>query len=723
MGGDEKKHVANAKKNTIYLKKTPLKVEIKAENGTDVPVLLLTKDKKIKYKAKVAPAGGTYKWKVTGKISIVGSDSSDTVEIKGDDVSASENDSEITVEYKVGKKTATARIKVTVIELKIMAENGTDKPALFIAKGKKDKYKAVVKPAIDASKHTIAYKWKVTGGKTSITAGTDTREKTEIIGDNVSASENDSEITVEYKVDKDTVTAKIKVTIIELKIMAENGTDKPTLFIAKGKKDKYKAVIKPVIDASKHTIAYKWKVTGGKTSITAGTDTKEKTEMKGDTGSAAKEDTTLEIEYTIDRVKIKESIKPTVVEFKEIEAKLKCTPRKNADKTAGTANQTKKSTKDSKSLTSADIAANKTVVINIAKGCGKLELKADVLPADVTVSWQVERAVDDTGLTGLPTKSNGVDDKNHILKADSEGSFHLSAFVDNNGNSKRDTNDPGLVLNINMIKIEVMAGAANNKIIKRNTKFNNTRSNATTLVVDSGGTSGPAVNASYTDANFLNHAISFKVTVKLTGGGSNQRRGTDKVRLGYIHTTTSDSITGTYPAGKTVKEIIAKNAALPFVITTGTPAKLAFPVRDTRGAALSGAGSFIVTSSDTDKSNIAAGGLKRVVRVMDSPAIIIPLKHPVATTTNLTGISGSNDFDMFLSAYSNDFDENYAVVAEASWSAEYGTYTAAAGWTSTGAKITAPASMTTYSPPKKGEDTDVERCPPNFVDNCKLDAT
>jgi hypothetical protein len=309
------------------------------------------------------------------------------------------------------------------------------------------------------------------------------------------------------------------------------------------------------------------------------------------------------------------------------------------------------------------------------------------------------------------------------LTADAVGSFHVVAFVDCNKSGKRNPDEGAIILNLNIVDIQVIAGAANNKIIKRTTHFNDTSSTAHYLVVHSGSTNGtvPGVNATYTDAEFTKHPLAMKLAVKLIGGGADQRRGTDKVRLGFIQTTTADSVTGTYADGRTVKEVIAQNAALADPITGGTPAMLAFPVRDTRGAANSGSGPYIISSTDTDKSNLPSGGLKRVVRFVDPPAIALAKKHPV-TNSNLNAISGSNDFEDFVSAYSSDFDENYVVVASATWSASYGTYTAAAGWSNTGVAITSGSSMTTYSPPKKGEDTDVERCPPNFVDNIKMDA-
>jgi hypothetical protein len=92
------------------------------------------------------------------------------------------------------------------------------------------------------------------------------------------------------------------------------------------------------------------------------------------------------------------------------------------------------------------------------------------------------------------------------------------------------------------------------------------------------------------------------------------------------------------------------------------------------------------------------------------------------TGSALSSISGSNDFEDFLSAFSSDFDENYTVIATAVWSITYGTFTAAGGWTNAGAHVTAPAAMTALAKLTPGEKTNVERCTPNFVDNLKMDA-
>ena len=341
---------------------------------------------------------------------------------------------------------------------------------------------------------------------------------------------------------------------------------------------------------------------------------------------------------------------------------------------------------------------------------------------------------DDTGLAGLLAHAANpatlADNKKRVVKSDATGSFHLHAFVDVNGNGKRGTDEDGIILNVNIVNIEIRPGAPNNRIITKDTLFRRTPS-AISLIVHSGSTNGrvPGVNAAYRDPEFVKHPLAMKVTVKLTGGGANQLRGTDKVGLGYIQQTPADSVTGTYADGRTLKEVIVQSTATPPIITGGAPALLGFPVRDAPDANVPdplnvnvhGTGPFIISSSDDEKSPIASGGQQRVVRFVDPPAIVISLTHPV-TGSALASIAGSNDFDVFLCAFSSDFDENCTVIATSSWSVTYGTFAAGPGWTNAGAHVTAAAAMSTLAKLTPGEKTNVQRCPPNFVDNIRMDA-
>jgi len=405
----------------------------------------------------------------------------------------------------------------------------------------------------------------------------------------------------------------------------------------------------------------------------------------------------------------------------KIECQLKVTPCKRGGTPAGTTQSTI-STKDDRTFGSGYSA--------VIRGCGDLTLVASVTPTVVPITWQSERAADDKGLTGLPTDSAGADDKHHNFKTDATGSFNLMAFVDANGSGKRDPENDGLTFNVVMVELTVPAGAANNTIVT-NPNYH-IKASPGVLLVHSSTSNGivPATGASYTDAQFTKHLIAMKVTVKLTGGGTDgvagvvgdQNRGTEKITLGYIQQTTADSVSGTYADGKTEKEKIFASPLPPSPVTTGTPPELAFPVRDTRGAASNGSSAFIISSSDNNHSVIATGGLQKIVRFVDPPAIAIDLAHPVSGSA-LASISGSNDFADFLVGFSSDFDQNFAVLATASWSTTYGTFVAGTGWNNTGAAVTpSGASMAVNSPVVPGESVNVERCPPNFVDNYLMDA-
>lgn len=382
--------------------------------------------------------------------------------------------------------------------------------------------------------------------------------------------------------------------------------------------------------------------------------------------------------------------------------------------------------------TTAFDAATPTVV----RECGNLIMEATVKPATVKLSWDVQRAADDAAsLTGLPTHAdNGAPNKRKVT-ANATGSFHVFAFVDANGSGTHGNDEDGVAVNLNMVEVKVPVGAANNQIF-RSPAYSNAGSSAGMLVVHSGASQGtfsiaPSIGGAYGDAEFLRQLIGFKVTVNLIGGGADQRRGVDKLTLGYNQTTTADSIVGAYVDGRTERETLFVMPIPPANLGPGgqvvsNPAlpTLAFSVRDTRGTANSGTGPFIISSSDAnpaDKKNLPAGGEQRVVRMIDTPAIAIDMRHPV-THSALASIAGSNNFEVFLCAMSSDFNENYTAIATAAWSTTYGNFTAAGGWAIAGAALTAAATMTVFTPAQPGDKVAMERCPPNFVDVIPMDA-
>jgi len=94
----------------------PLIVNIQAEDGTH-PCRVLAIGKSRKYRAVVAPSGGTFVWTCTGSASIVGSASAEVVTVTGNVVSASLDDVVLTLVYRRGPSSQTQEIKLTVADV------------------------------------------------------------------------------------------------------------------------------------------------------------------------------------------------------------------------------------------------------------------------------------------------------------------------------------------------------------------------------------------------------------------------------------------------------------------------------------------------------------------------------------------------------------------------------------------------------------------------------
>ncbi len=489
-------------------------------------------------------------------------------------------------------------------------------------------------------------------------------------------------------------------------IKAEGGLKGGCRFIASGKSHTYEAVGSP--DGG----TYKWTAKGGIT-IT-GDATKASVTVLGSSVSATLDDSELTVEYTLPSGKAQDSLKVTVYEFTEIEAKLRSTPCRRTKNRTDT-NLTRKSTTDSKTIDN--------TTLSVVRGGGEVKLKAVTRPADVPVTWFVERAADDApALSGIPTHAMDGGSEKRALRTDATGTFHVHAFVDCDGDGKRGPEETGLIFNIHMVLIEVLPGIANNKQFKRDSLFAATT--GTHLVVHSGTPSWSLAthNAVYGDEVYPLHAQGVRLGIRLTGGGADQRRGVDKIQTGVVRIATADTFRGVYADGRTLAEVVVEDGTVAGPITAGTPVLLGYPVRDCRGATTAGLDVFGSSSTDAGRSNLPDGGQKRMVRNIDSPAVIVDMKHPV-TGSALASISGVNSFACIVVAYSTDLDETFTVVALSRWTATYGTYSAASGWTNAKAKITGDDEMVVFHPAKRGEDvSDLERCLPNFVHNLRMDA-
>lgn len=416
----------------------------------------------------------------------------------------------------------------------------------------------------------------------------------------------------------------------------------------------------------------------------------------------------------------------TVFQIDKIDVTLPATPCLRTGARAVMA--TKTSTTDN----AAFLAADPVVV----RESDDLDFRATVRPDRVAISWIAEQAADDAGPRGVPgvgpDPADRADTRKMKLKANATGSFHVHAFVDQNGNRKRGPGESGLIFNLHMVEIRVLPGAANNRILTAN-HFNAPASPGN-LFVDSGipGAFVPANNSVYADAVLAQHAIGARLSVRLIGGGDKQRRGVANVGLGVLQNDTNEGTVATYADGSTVRFVAAQNPATPEPILANPPPPapawplVRFPVRDHRSATDRGYGVMINSSSDGDgKGAIPADGSAgeiRHVRFIDSPGYGVPLTQP-RTGSALAAIGGRYEFRYGVVAFSTDFDENFIVLAEATWNIGFGAFTAVGGWTNAGAAVNpSGATMAVHSPPITLERAAIEHCQPGITSVLRTDA-
>jgi type VI secretion system secreted protein VgrG len=492
---------------------------------------------------------------------------------------------------------------------------------------------------------------------------------------------------------------------VTVKILGASGLGPACPLIPKGKTHTYTAVGTP--DGG----TFSWSAKGGAT--IQGSNTLETVTVSGGGVSTAVDAAEVEVAYTVPQGSATDKKKVTVFEITKIEARLRATPCLRT-KTRADAMPAKASSKDTKTI---DASA-----VTVIRGSGELDLKAITTPKDVPMTWFVERAADDlAALPGVASHAQAPGGRDgRRLRLDATGSFHVHGFVDCDGDGKRGKEDVGLILNVNIVEATVLPGAQNNRQPMRDSQFSSARSTATHLVVDSGLGVAPAVG--YRDPTFLLHAQSAKLGVRLLGGGPDGRRGLREVGLGFLQVASADTFRGTYADGRTVREVLARDAATPDPIVGGAFATMPFPIRDHRGNDRAGYAVFINSSEDDERQNLADGGQKRVVRMIDSPAVVLPLSHPV-TGSALARISGANFFKVMASAFTTDFAENFSTLASGTWKAVYGSYTAAGGWSNVRAHVTGDQVLRVHHPIEHSENTaGFERCPPGFTDRLRMDA-
>lgn len=192
-----------------------------------------------------------------------------------------------------------------------------------------------------------------------------------------------------------------------------------------------------------------------------------------------------------------------------------------------------------------DFANNVPVVLieNSMPGANPVNLRVDVAPANVPVSWQMQRdrragngdharVISLPGNREVPTLTRNA--TGATLQANAVGSFHICPYVDCSGNNRFDFNDrsgrridrePFIMMNLVLVRVQ---GHRNrSRAQPGNIVVNNPAAGLMNLTVSTGGfANGPGAG------------MHCQARVDVIGGGQNGRRGLNQVFAGWVNNVT-----------------------------------------------------------------------------------------------------------------------------------------------------------------------------------------
>jgi outer membrane protein OmpA-like peptidoglycan-associated protein len=276
-----------------------------------------------------------------------------------------------------------------------------------------------------------------------------------------------------------------------------------------------------------------------------------------------------------------------------------------------------------------------------------INLRVQVAPADVPVSWSIQRdtrpngdaqAVVNLSPNAVPTITNATDPLRANLQSDAVGSFYIRPFVDVNGSNRFDFRiDREPFINMKMVLIRVGGSiGTTNSVNTSVAQAHNIHPNpaaptaATQFKIEAGSFTSPAV------AGVHNNAV-----IVVVGGGQNGRRGLNQMFAGWINNVTAHDIFAEYldqptgnrhrhttvfasnkPLSMTAGLFIPTGVAPPivpgFTVIAAAPAALALPILDTSPFGNEGTGGN--TATGTEASTVPPGTTNMVPGPPPPPA-------------------------------------------------------------------------------------------------------
>ena len=289
------------------------------------------------------------------------------------------------------------------------------------------------------------------------------------------------------------------------------------------------------------------------------------------------------------------------------------------------------------------------------------------------IGWVVVENTADVSGEAPGVTQNADDPLQATVGLNGRGSFNVICYYDENENGVYDPGEELKAFHLAEVAVDVYPSERVEQT--SNANFFE-KSNGVKTAIRSGG-------------NTSQFAIKSSETAQVVGGGSDGMIGVDKIHLGWVQNGTADTVAVQYQSGHLAVEslhhgdfpILDANydadVNRPFLIF-GLPPGIV-PTSHTAG---------ITRDPVTDPSD-PSGGQDRTVATADSPGIVFP---SVMNASPAVTLSGVNDFAIFLSAYSDDFNRTYASDLMVSWTVQYSYAQSNGVWTNTGSSIVASTS-------------------------------
>jgi hypothetical protein len=385
--------------------------------------------------------------------------------------------------------------------------------------------------------------------------------------------------------------------------------------------------------------------------------------VEGQTASGALRDTELhlgvkDVEPVADRVSV------TVVAFNQIQATIQ--PTRARTLRAGYAAPAQH-VYTSTSL-SDDLATNHPLVL-MRNAQPDIHLVVTCAPAGLPLRWEAIRNRFDHASLGdrraVPVVTSDLaNPREASLNANEKGSFFIRCYIDCNAMNTYSDGEPSIPLPLVL---------ANARVVTDDSVANSTAAvltaavNATGAGIRNGTFSPPgvALNASHLAAA----GMAMRLTMDVTGGGSDGRVGLDRVFVGLINNLQNVDITAVYrdPAHPAVDHHLANVYASNRGDATGglggdylfqpgdpAPARLAWPVLDTgRPAGGTGGETATMTSSQAHSAIPRSVGERWTSACLDSPGRSLPLAHPVQPGALLQHVRYHQEFTAYFCFWTN----------------------------------------------------------------------